>query len=184
MSATPDRVDDAVLDDLRHRLRATRTVPLAGPAGWARGTDAGYLSELVDYWQDGYDWRAHEDRLRALPWVAAGENGSRGMRAVRQRGDGPTVVLLHGWPDSFLRFDKVLPLLTDLDVVVPCLPGYPWSLPTEPPGMSTSDMADLVADALAELRIERYVVSGGDIGSSVAEHLAASHRRRVRPPPH
>ena len=68
MSATPDRVDDAVLDDLRHRLRATRTVPLAGPAGWARGTDAGYLSELVDYWQDGYDWRAHEDRLRALPW--------------------------------------------------------------------------------------------------------------------
>jgi len=102
------------------------------------------------------------------------------MRAVRQRGDGPTVVLLDGWPDSFLRFDKVLPLLTDLDVVVPCLPGHPWALPTEPPAMSTSDMADLVADALAELRIERYVVSGGDIGSSVAEHLAASHRRRVR----
>jgi pimeloyl-ACP methyl ester carboxylesterase len=41
--------------------------------------------------------------------------------------------------------------------------------------MSTFDMADLVADALAELGIERYVVSGGDIGSSVAEHLAASH---------
>ena len=179
MSATPDRVDDAVLDDLRHRLRASRTVTLAGPAGWARGTDPGYLAELVAYWQDRYDWRAHENRLRALPWVAAGENGSRGVRAVRQRGDGPTVVLLHGWPDSFLRFDKVLPLLADLDVVVPCLPGYPWSLPTEPPGMSTPDMADLVADALAELGIERYVVSGGDIGSSVAEHLAASHAGAV-----
>ena len=45
--------------------------------------------------------------------------------------------------------------------------------------MSTFDMADLVADALAELGIERYVVSGGDIGSSVAEHLAASHADAV-----
>ena len=53
MSATPDRVDDSVLDDLRNRLRATRTVTLAGPAGWERGTDAGYLAELVAYWRDG-----------------------------------------------------------------------------------------------------------------------------------
>jgi len=175
MSATPDRVDDTVVDDLRNRLRATRIVPLAGPASWERGTDAAYLADLLAYWRDGYDWRVHEDRLRSLPWVVAAEAGSRGMRAVRQRGDGPTVVLLHGWPDSFLRFDRVLPLLTDLDVVLPCLPGYPWSLPTDPPGMSTPDMAALVADALAELGIERYVVSGGDIGSSVAEHLAAAH---------
>src|SRR6476659_8283617 len=86
MSATPDRVDDAVLDDLRNRLRATRSVTIAGTAGWARGPDPGYLAELVAYWQDGYDWRTHENRLRALPWVAAGETGRRGMRAVRQRG--------------------------------------------------------------------------------------------------
>ena len=128
MAPTPDRVDDSVLDDLRHRLRATRSVPLVGPSGWERGTAAAYLTELVAYWSDGYDWRVHEDRLRALPWVATGEAGSRGMRAVRQRGDGPTVVLLHGWPDSFFRFDRVLPLLDDLDVVIPCLPGYPWAM--------------------------------------------------------
>jgi pimeloyl-ACP methyl ester carboxylesterase len=175
MPATPDRVDDRVLDDLRSRLRAARTVPLAGPAAWERGTDPAYLAELVASWADAYDWRTHEDRLRALPWVVTGQDGGRDMRAVRQRGAGPTVVLLHGWPDSFYRFTRVLPLLTDLDVVVPCLPGYPWALATDPPGMSASDMADLVADGLAELGIERYVLSGGDIGSSVAEHLAASH---------
>jgi pimeloyl-ACP methyl ester carboxylesterase len=173
MVATPDRVDDAVLDDLHRRLRATRTVPLAGPAGWERGADPGYLADLVAYWADGYDWRVHEDRLRSLPWVSTGEAGNRGMRAVRQRGSGPTVVLLHGWPDSFLRFERVLPLLTDLDVVVPCLPGYPWAVPTDPAGMATPEMAALIADALAGLGIDRYVVSGGDIGSSVAEHLAA-----------
>jgi len=108
-------------------------------------------------------------------WVSTGESGGRGMRAIRQRGTGPTVVLLHGWPDSFFRFDRVLPLLTDLDVVVPCLPGYPWAVPTDPPGMATPDMAAVIADALAALGIERYVLSGGDIGSSVAEHLAAQH---------
>ena len=179
MPAIPDRVDDALLDDLRNRLRATRTVTLAGPAAWKRGTDAAYLAELVGYWADGYDWRLHEDRLRALPWVRTGTEGDSGMRAIRQRGDGPTVVLLHGWPDSFFRFDRVLPLLTDLDVVVPCLPGYPWALPTDPPGMASADMADLVAGGLAALGIDRYVVSGGDIGSSVAEYLAAAHPDRV-----
>ncbi|MEP6648763.1 MAG: epoxide hydrolase [Lapillicoccus sp.] len=179
MAATPDRVDDTVLDNLRARLRATRTVPLAGPPNWERGADAAYLAELVGYWADGYDWRTHEDRLRALPWVATGEDGGHGMRALRQPGDGPTVVLLHGWPDSFFRFDRVLPLLTDLDVVVPCLPGYPWALPTHPSGMAAADMGELIAANLADLGIERYVVSGGDIGSSVAEHLAAAHPDEV-----
>ena len=153
MTAIPDRVDDAILDDLRRRLTATRFVPLAGPAGWERGTDAGYLADLVAYWADGYDWRAHEDRLRALPWITTDTGGE--------------------------RFDRVLPLLTELDVVVPCLPGYPWALPADPPGRASADMAKLVADGLAELGIDRYVVSGGDVGSSVAEYLAAAHPDRV-----
>ena len=179
MNAIPDPVDAAVLDDLRARLRATRSVALAGPAGWQRGTDAAYLTELVRYWADEYDWRSHEEQLRALPWVTTDGAAAGGMRAVRQRGDGPTVVLLHGWPDSFLRFRRVLPLLTDLDVVVPCLPGYPWAMATDPAGLAATDMATVVADGLAELGIERYVVSGGDIGSSVAQQLAAAHPDRV-----
>jgi pimeloyl-ACP methyl ester carboxylesterase len=89
------------------------------------------------------------------------------------------VVLLHGWPDSFLRFERVLPLLTDLDVVVPCLPGYPYADVLTTPGMSAAQMARVVAAGLAELGIERYVVSGGDVGSSVAEHLADQQRDRV-----
>jgi hypothetical protein len=49
MAATPDRVDDDVLDDLRTRLRARRTVALAGPTGWQRGVDPDYLADLVAY---------------------------------------------------------------------------------------------------------------------------------------
>ena len=179
VSASPRCVDDSVLDDLRHRLRATRPPTLAGPSGWERGTDAAYLQDLVAYWSDADDWRRHEARLLELPWVVTRADGAHSLRAVHQRGDGMPVVLLHGWPDSFLRFDRVLPLLSDLDVVVPCLPGYPWAAPTDPAGMSSEQMAEVVAEAMAELGYDRYVVAGGDVGSSVAEHLAAAHPARV-----
>ncbi len=88
-------------------------------------------------------------------------------------------MLLHGWPDSVLRFERVLPLLRDLDVVVPALPGYPFAPALTEPGMSTMAMAVVVADLMAALGYERYVVSGGDIGSGVAEALAARHPDRV-----
>ena len=180
MEAAPERVADEVLDELRRRLRATRWVDLPRGVGWERGTDAGFLAELVDAWADSYDWRPHEDRIRALPWCSLAAPAGR---AVHQRGardpGTPAVVLLHGWPDSVLRFERLLPLLGDLDVVVPALPGFPFAPPLTEPGMSTTAMADAVAAWMAELGYDRYVVSGGDIGSSVAEALAAAHPERV-----
>ena len=172
MSDAPEPVAQAVLDDLRRRLVATRAPSLPSGQGWDRGTDADFLAGLVDHWASGYDWRAHEDRLRALPWRRAGD-----LRVVHQRADGPTVVLLHGWPDSVLRFERALPLLADVDVVVPALPGYPFSDPAT--GMSTTAMADAVAAGMAALGIERYAVSGGDIGSGVAAGLAQRHAEHV-----
>lgn len=46
---------------------------------------------------------------------------------------GIPLLLLHGWPDSFLRFEKVLPLLDEFDLVVPSIPGFGFSdRPTTP----------------------------------------------------
>lgn len=45
--------------------------------------------------------------------------------------------------------------------------------------MSTTKMAEVVAGVMSELGYDRYVVSGGDVGSSVAEPLAASHPEHV-----
>ena len=177
MDAAPAPVDEAVLDDLRRRLRNHRPVEGTGTAGWDRGTDAGYLAELVETWAEDYDWRPHEQRIRALPWAR-----TRKLRMVHQRAAGDTataVVLLHGWPDSVLRYERVLPLLTDLHVVVPALPGYPFAAPLPDRDLSSADMAELVAEAMSELGYERYVVSGGDIGRGVATALAAHHPDRV-----
>jgi pimeloyl-ACP methyl ester carboxylesterase len=77
--------------------------------------------------------RRPPDPLRARP-------GDGARRA------GAALVLSHGWPDSFWRFSKVIPLLTTdpgghgadpagaFDVVVPDMPGYGYSdRPTGPP---------------------------------------------------
>jgi pimeloyl-ACP methyl ester carboxylesterase len=180
VSSTPRPVEESVLIDLKERLRGFRQVPLIERVGWSRGTDPDYLAELVDYWAETYYWREHEERILDLPWVHAGAPGA-GLRSIHQAAgaDVPTVVLLHGWPDSVLRFERVLPLLTDVNVVVPALPGFPYSDHVTRPGMSTSAMADVVAAAMGELGYDRYVVSGGDVGSSVAEYLADRHGDQV-----
>jgi hypothetical protein len=125
-------VDQVVLDDLRARLRGYRRVGVPTGFGWSRGVDGDYLANLVSDWGESYDWREHEARLQGLPWIVS-ESGSAAIRAVHLRAPAPSataVVLLHGWPDSVLRFEKVLPLLTDLHVVVPALPGFPSPCPS------------------------------------------------------
>ena len=168
-------VPDEVLDDLRDRLRRTRWPAAVAGVGWDRGTDPAYLRDLVAYWADGFDWRAQEARINALPHVKAD-----GLHFVHQPGDGLPILLLHGWPDSFLRYEKVLPLLAGHPVVVPSLPGYGFSdPPTEPGRSSRGAMAVRLAELMASLGHSRYAVSGGDIGSGTAEAIARDHPDRV-----
>jgi pimeloyl-ACP methyl ester carboxylesterase len=175
--AAPAPVAPEVLDDLRARLRAYRPVPTTGTTGWGRGTEPGYLAQLVTTWAEDYDWRPHEQQIRALPWQLAG-----GLRVVHQRAADPgatAVVLLHGWPDSVLRYQRALPLLADLHVVVPALPGYPFAATVPNPDLSSAAMAPYVAAAMADLGYERYVVSAGDIGRGVATALALREPQHV-----
>lgn len=95
-----------------------------------------------------------EGRNRDLPWVLVGEGGAA-LRIIAQApadagaGAGTVpVVLLHGWPDSFLRFEKVLPLLSDLHLIAPAFPGFPFAAPDDCGGMSAAAMAEAPAVAL------------------------------------
>jgi pimeloyl-ACP methyl ester carboxylesterase len=123
----------------------------------------------------------HERRIDELPWRTVRAGGSE-LRMIHRRAEdpeAPVVVLLHGWPDSVLRFERVLPLLGDMHVVVPALPGFPFAPPLTENGMSANRIAGIVADALDELGYARYTLSGGDVGGIVAEILAGEHPDRV-----
>lgn len=187
----------AALEDLRMRLRATRWPDAPEDAGWALGTDLGYLRELVEYWADGFDWPAQEAALARLPHfrILLGGLGIHFVqaRAAAPAGDGPPVlplVLSHGWPDSFWRYSKVIPLLTDpgahgadpadaFDVVVPDLPGYGYSDRPTGPAPDAIAVADLWAELMAALGYPRFGAAGGDLGSHVSRYLGLNHPDQV-----
>lgn len=176
----PFRLDipQADLDDLRDRLARTRRPPRV-EHGWERGTSTDALETLLAHWAGPYDWPAAEARLNALNHVRVDVDGL-GIHAVRAGTPGATpLLLLHGWPDGFFRFEKALPLLGDrFELVVPSIPGYGFSdRPLAPTGPART--GDLLARLMTTLGHDRFGVHGGDIGSTIGEQLALRHPDRV-----
>jgi pimeloyl-ACP methyl ester carboxylesterase len=174
-------VPDAVLEDLRERLQNTRWPSVVEGQGWARGTDLDYLRELVEYWRSGFDWREQEAALSRFTHERV-RVSDLSLHQIHERAEDPSalpIVLLHGWPDSFLRYTKVLPLLETFHRVVPSLPGFGFSERPTSPGWSSIGMADAIAELMAANGYDRFLVSGGDVGSSVGEQLARRHADRV-----
>ena len=176
MTVTPFTIDvpQSELDDLRARLRATRW-PDAVTDDWSQGIPPAALRRVTDYWAEEFDWRAVEARLNSLDHVIVD-----GIHAVRAGTPGATPLLLvHGWPDSFVRFLAAVPLLEDrFELVIPSIPGYGFSQqPTEPLG--PVGVADRFAELMSALGHERFAVHGGDIGTQIADQLGLRHPHRI-----
>ena len=73
--------------------------------------------QILPYWADGYDWRATEARLNALPQFQTEIDGVSIVFAhVRSpRPDALPLILTHGWPGSVVEFMKVIGPLSDPD---------------------------------------------------------------------
>jgi len=94
-------------------------------------------------------------------------------------GDGPLLLLVHGWPQTWYAWRMLMPALArDFSVVAVDQRGIGLSgKPTG--GYDTATLAsDLVAlmDALGH---QRFALYGTDVGMPIAYALAADHRDRV-----
>ena len=182
-------VPQADLDDLKERLSRTRWTEEVEDAGWDYGTSLGYLKELTDYWRDRFDWRKQEAELNRFTQFRAEIDGF-GLHFMHERGKGPNplpILLLHGWPDSFYRFHKMIPMLTDperfggdpavsFDVVVPSLPGFGFSDRPRERGWGQEQDAALFHRLMSEvLGYDRCGAHGGDGGSPISQTLARSY---------
>lgn len=182
------KVSEETLQDLRERLANTRWTDEVKGADWNYGTNLAYLKKLVKYWQDKFDWREQEKFINSFAHFRTDVDGF-GIHFIHERGKGENplpIILTHGYPDSFLRFLKIIPMLTNpaahggdaadsFDVVVPSMPGYGFSDKPEDAGMLFK-VADLWAALMTQrLRYERFAAHGGDWGSTVTEHLARSY---------
>ena len=91
-------------------------------------------------------------------------------------GDGPPLLLLHGWPSSVWEFHRIIPLLrSDMRVIVPSLPGYGWSFTPGGRRYGIVDIADALHALMGRLGHSQYLVAGGDWGASVAVRLAHAY---------
>jgi len=169
-----------IIDDLRERLGRARWPDEIADSGWAYGTNKDYLYELCIHWGHGFDWYEQQEHLNTFPHFRA-QLGGTGIHFIHQKGDGAQripILLIHGYPDSFVRYLKLIPLLTaaGFDVVAPSIPGFGFSDRPQQPGMNTELVADLFAQLMTdELGYKRFLVHGGDWGSQIAEQLAIHH---------
>ena len=82
-------IPETALQDLRDRLGRTRFPGEIADADWGYGTDLAYLRDLVAYWKEGYDWRAHESRLNQLNQSQA-KVDDLWVHFVHEKGKGPS----------------------------------------------------------------------------------------------
>jgi len=180
-------VSDAVITDLRERLRRTRFADQIPAAGWDHGTNATYLRELVAYWADKFEWRAHERRINTIPQYRTMIDGV-GVHFAHVLGKGTNpipLLMLHGWPATFTQFEKIIPLLTDPEahgapdapsftVVAPSLPGYGFSDIPRELGWNISRIAALMNALMVDrLGYARYGIRSSDMGAAIRTAVAS-----------
>jgi pimeloyl-ACP methyl ester carboxylesterase len=179
-------VSDLVLEDLDDRLAATRFPDELEEAGWGYGMPMGYLRELVEYWRNDYDWRAHEARLNELRHFRTRIDGVQ-VHFIHARSPHPKatpLLLLHGWPGSVVEFLDVIPMLTEPEqhggdgadafhVIVPSLPGYGFSDPPRTRGWDPQRIAHAFIELMHRLGYAAYGAQGGDWGAQVVTRIGA-----------
>ncbi|KII87362.1 hypothetical protein PLICRDRAFT_252822 [Plicaturopsis crispa FD-325 SS-3] len=156
------------------------------------GVTTEWVQNAKDIWETTFDWRAHEAHINSFPQYTTPIVDNDGKEytihfvgVFSEKVDAVPLVLLHGWPGSFLEFLPVLSLLTSAytpatfpyHVIVPSLPGY--TLSSAPPldkDFTMKDVARLIDRLMVGLGFGAgYVAQGGDIGSKIATTLATNH---------
>lgn len=83
-------------------------------------------------------------------------------------GTGPAVILMHGFPEDWYEFRKVMPLLADrFDVIAVDLRGVGGSTATGS-GYDAANLATDIHELVLQLHLDRPYIFGHDIGGMVA----------------
>ena len=185
---TPYRISvtDAVLADLKARLRNTRWPEAELVNDLSQGAPLKWIQEICQYWAEEYDWRRREARLNRFSQFTTELDGlNTHFIHVRSRHPGAMpLVITHGWPGSVVEFHKVIEPLTDptahggdaadaFHVVCPSIPGFGFSAKPTTTGWGVDRIASAWATLMARLGYTRYGAQGGDWGSTITASLGS-----------
>lgn len=185
-------IPDAEINDLRTRLANARLPAQIPGTGWEYGTNAAYLKELVEYWQNDFDWRAQERVLNEFAQFKTTIDGVP-IHFIHERAANPDampLLITHGWPGSFVEFRKIIGPLTHpelhggnaedaVHVIIPSLPGFGFSGEPQERGYNPERMAHVLAALMQRLGYDQYGIQGGDWGAIINRVLAARYPERL-----
>lgn len=182
-------IPDEDIEDLKKRIAHTRFTDEITGAGWNYGTSLSYMKELTAYWGSTFNWKAQEARLNSVHNYMVDIDG-HSIHFVYEKGTGTTstpIVLLHGWPFSFMQMLHIIPLLVQpdedghsFDVVVPSLIGYGFSPPATEKGMGFYKMAGVFQKLMTEkLGYRKFIIRGTDLGTVIAREWAMTFTENV-----
>lgn len=168
-------IPDVDLSDLHDRLDRSRIPDQLPGDPWNRGVPSDYLRRWVTHWRHSFDWRAQEATLNEIPQFTTVIDGHT-IHFQHVRSPNPQalpLIFTHGWPNSFVEFTKIIPLLTqDFHIVVPSIPGFAFSDAPRDTDMNVTRVARMWAELMRQLGYDRYGTQGGDIGAYVAPAVA------------
>ena len=185
-------VPDAAISDLKNRLQNTRLPDQISETTWEYGTDKAYLTELIDYWENEFDWREQERTLNQFDHFKTEIDGIE-MHFIHQRSEHPDAIplmIVHGWPGSISEFSKIIDPLVDpvtyggsasdaFHVITPSLPGFGFSSAPTRPGYSPEKIAHILAALMEKIGYQRYAIAGGDWGAIINRYLAFNYPDRL-----
>jgi len=179
-------VPDAVLADLKSRLRNTRWPEAELVDDWSQGVPLQWIKDVCGYWAEQYDWRKREAALNRFPQFTTEIDGLgiHFIHALSPHSQAMPLIITHGWPGSVVEFHKVIGPLVDpvahggsaadaFHVVCPSLPGFGFSGKPTAAGWGVDRIAKAWAVLMDRLGYARYGAQGGDWGSAVTTALGA-----------
>jgi pimeloyl-ACP methyl ester carboxylesterase len=181
---------ERALDDLRHRLAATRWPTRELVDDRSQGVQLATMRALGQYWANRYDLRRVQTRLNALPQFTTEIDGVviHFVHVRSAHADALPLIMTHGWPGSVIEMLDAVGPLTDpvahggsaadaFHLVVPSLPGYGFSAEPAEVGWDLVRTANAWAELMRRLGYDRYVAQGGDVGAGVTDAIG-----RIGPP--
>ncbi|EIN09123.1 alpha/beta-hydrolase [Punctularia strigosozonata HHB-11173 SS5] len=157
------------------------------------GVDLDVLESLRNEWIHGFNWNEQQASINSFhQYTVEVENAT--VHFVHEKSDDPDaipLIMLHGWPGSFLEYLPTVKPLTQratnkqgqnvsFHVVVPSLPGFGFSsLPAL--DWKTTDTARIFDKLMVDvLGYKTYTLFGSDWGSDVGYRLYANYTETVR----
>ncbi|KAF4983050.1 hypothetical protein FZEAL_1450 [Fusarium zealandicum] len=161
--------------------------------GASAGIDLEVLKQLQSQWVNDFDWKSEEEDMNSYNHFTTTVEDLK-IHFIHESSGEPDAIpllLLHGWPGSFLEVLPVVKPLTQkaktstgkdvsFDIIVPSLPGYAFSQ-SPPASWTVADTARIFHTLMTEvLGYKTFAVNGTDWGSGIAYALYEQYTAATR----